>query len=482
MQRRRAVEQHGVLADHLFEDVPDFRLLFLDQLLGGFHRTGETLGVETRVDERLEQFERHLLRQAALVQLEFRTDDDDRTARVVDALAEQVLAEAALLALQHVGQRLQRALVGARDDAATAAVVEQRVHRLLQHPLLVADDDVGSAEFHQTLEAVVTVDHAAIEIVEIRRREAAAIQRHQRTQIRRDHRHDRQDHPLRAAARGDEALDQLETLGDLLRFQLAGGLGQFDAQAVSLGFEVDRLHQLAHGFSADVRRERIFAQRFLLLEVLFLRQQLLFLERGQARLGDDVAFEVEHALHVLQRHVEHQRDARGQRLQEPDVGDGRREFDVAHALAPDAGERHFNAALLAGHAAVLDALVLAAKALVILDRPEDAGAEQAITLRLERAVVDRFRLLDLARRPLADLFGARDRDPDRLESRRRCVGAEQVGDFLAHPEVLPLGVTGGRGPRIFIAKRRSAECVDRLRRSILDRFGFPFLQFDIETE
>ncbi len=44
-----------------------------------------------------------LVRQTALVQLERGADDDDRAARVVDALAEQVLAEAALLALQHVG-------------------------------------------------------------------------------------------------------------------------------------------------------------------------------------------------------------------------------------------------------------------------------------------------------------------------------------------------------------------------------------------
>jgi hypothetical protein len=78
------------------------------------------------------------------------------------------------------------------------------------------------------------------------------------------------------------------------------------------------------------------------------------------------------------------------------VSDRRGELDVAHALAPHARQRHFNAALLAGHAAILDALVLAAQALVILDRPEDAGAEQAVALRLERAVVDRLRLLDLA--------------------------------------------------------------------------------------
>ena len=45
--------------------------------------------------ERLEELEGHLLGQAALVQQQLRADDDDRTAGVVDALAEQVLAEPA---------------------------------------------------------------------------------------------------------------------------------------------------------------------------------------------------------------------------------------------------------------------------------------------------------------------------------------------------------------------------------------------------
>jgi hypothetical protein len=54
---------------------------------------------------------------------------------------------------------------------------------------------------------------------------------------------------------------------------------------------------------------------------------------------------------------------------------------------------------------VLHALVLAAVALVVLDRPEDLRAEQAVALRLEGAVVDRLGLLDLAVRPLADRSG-----------------------------------------------------------------------------
>ena len=143
---------------------------------------------EPVIDERLEQFERHLLRQTALVQLQFGTDHDDRTAGVVDALAEQVLTEAALLALERIGERLQRAVVGAAQHAAAAAVVEQRVHGFLQHALFVAHDDFGSVQVHQLLQPVVAVDDAAIQVVQIGGGEAAAVQWHQRTQLRRNDR------------------------------------------------------------------------------------------------------------------------------------------------------------------------------------------------------------------------------------------------------------------------------------------------------
>ena len=104
VQRRGAVEQHGVLADDALEDVPDLGLAPLDHALGRLDVLGD-LGLDQPLhDEGLEQLEGHQLRQAALVQLERRADDDDRAARVVDALAEQVLAEPALLALQHVGE------------------------------------------------------------------------------------------------------------------------------------------------------------------------------------------------------------------------------------------------------------------------------------------------------------------------------------------------------------------------------------------
>ena len=114
MERRCAVEQHRMLANDFVENVPDFRTNAFDHALRALDVVRLAAVDELLHHERLEELERHLFGQAALVQLQVRADDDDRTARVVDALAEQVLAEAALLAFENVGERFQRPVVRAR--------------------------------------------------------------------------------------------------------------------------------------------------------------------------------------------------------------------------------------------------------------------------------------------------------------------------------------------------------------------------------
>ena len=171
------------------------------------------------------------------MQLELRADDDDRTAGVVDALAQQVLAEAALLALEHVGERLQRTVARTRDGTAAAAVVEQAVDGLLQHALLVVDDDLGRAQVQQALEAVVAVDDATVQVVEVRRGEAAAVELHHGAQVGRDDRDDVEDHDAVGVARGlQEGVDDLEALdglGALLAFAVGDDLAQLVGRRAS---------------------------------------------------------------------------------------------------------------------------------------------------------------------------------------------------------------------------------------------------------
>src|SRR4029077_356872 len=115
------------------------------------------------------------------------------------------------------------------------------------------------------------------------------------------------------------------------------------------------------------------------------------------------------------RDVEQVADAARHALGEPDVRDRRGEGDGGHALAAHLLPRHLDAAALADDALVADTLVLAAVALPVARRPENALAEQAVALRLERAVVDGLRLRYLTRRPIANLLRRGEADPDCVE-------------------------------------------------------------------
>src|SRR3954452_23099395 len=183
-------------------------------------------------------------------------------------------------------------------------------------------------------------------------------------------------------------------LGDLL-----------DVGVERLGPQVVRAAEarLAGGLEVvDPRLERLLELVDALLLLLGQAVELglhLALERGQvapARLlvdpGDDRGGEVEDLLELLGSHVEQVADAAGDALEEPDVADRGSEVDVAHALTAHLGPRDLDAAALADDALVADTLVLAAVALPVLGRTEDALAEQPILLGLQRAVVDRLGL------------------------------------------------------------------------------------------
>ncbi len=157
------------------------------------------------------------------MQLKLRAHHDNRAAGVVHALAQQVLAEAALLAPQQVGQGFEGAVSRACHGAAAAAVVNQGVHSLLQHALLVAHDDIGRTHLQHALEAVVAVDDAAIQVVQVAGGEAAAVQLHHGAQVRGNDGQHIQNHPLRAVVAGAECLNHFQALdgvGSLLALGL----------------------------------------------------------------------------------------------------------------------------------------------------------------------------------------------------------------------------------------------------------------------
>ena len=342
----------------------------------------------------------------ALVQLEFGTDHDDRTARVIDAFAEKVLAETALLAFERIRERLERAVVGAAQHAAAAAVVEQRVDRFLQHALFVADDHVRRMQLHQLLEPVVAVDDAAIEIVEIGGGETAAIERDERTKFRWNHRQNVENHPLRFVTRFAEAFDHAQTLGELQLFLLRSFGLHFFANVFAQKFDIDLLEKFFDAFGAHHGDELARRLGILLeLPLAFVRDHFALRKIGHfARIDNNVGFEIKHALEFTKRDIEQVADAGRQPLEEPHVRAGAGEFDMAQAFPAYARQRHFDAALVADHAAMLHPLVLAAETFPVRDGSEDPRAEETVPFRLERTVIDSFRFGNFAVAPASDLL------------------------------------------------------------------------------
>src|SRR5882762_5330797 len=411
--------------DDLFQDVPHDGLLLLHHFFGLLDGGDIASLFEPVVDKRLEQLERHFLGQSALVQLEFGTNHDHGTSGIVHALAQKVLAETSLLALEGVGERFERAVVGATQHAAAATVIEQSVNRLLQHALFIAHDHFRGVQVHQLLQTVVAVDYAAVEIVEIRSRETAAIQWNQRTELGWYDRNDIQDHPVRLVAALAEGLDNLEALSVLepllQRALVLHLLAQLDRQA----FDVDPLEKFLDCFRTHHGLES--CRTVLLVEFAelgFVLDDFAIFHRSIAGLDYDVGFEVEDRLEVAQGNVEQVSNAAGQALEEPNMRAGRSQLNVTQSLTAHFGERNLHTAFVADHAAVLHALVLAAQALPVGDWAENAGAEQAVPLWLEGPVVDGLRFGHFPVRPAADLFRGSQTDANRIE----------VGNHICHFE------------------------------------------------
>ena len=249
-----AVQEHGMFRDDLFKHVPNVACATIHCALrcldvGCIFKLDQTLD-----DEGLEELECHRRRQTALMQFQGRTNNDYRTARVVNALTEQILTETTLLALEHIGDRLQRTIARARYRTTAATVVEERVDRFLQHALFVVHDDLRSTEIEQTLQAVVTVDHTTIEVVQVGRCETATIELHHRAQIGRNNRDNIEDHIGRLILRMQECIDDLQTL-DGLGALLAFARSDHFAQLFSGCFKIDRVEQVAYRFSTHATTE-----------------------------------------------------------------------------------------------------------------------------------------------------------------------------------------------------------------------------------
>ena len=264
------------------------------------------------------------------------------------------------------------------------------------------DNNVGRLELHEVLQPVVPVDHAAIEIVEVGGGETTTFERHERTQVGRNYRQHFEDHPLGTGLGTDEALNDLQTLRELLFDLLRTGGTHLLLELDDGGVHIHEREAITHGFGPHLRDERIITILVESLAVFGVGKELLEFERGLAGIDDHVVLVIDHALEGAGGHVEQETEATRHALEEPNVGDGHREFDVAHALATNARDGHFDAAAITDDILVFDALVFATGALVVPHRAEDLLTEESTGLGLEGAVINRLGVFDLPFGPTAD--------------------------------------------------------------------------------
>src|SRR4030042_3039907 len=114
-----------MVMNNFFENCPNVLLSSFEHSFCALYGIGQPSFFQFPYNKGLEEFESNFFRQAALVQLEVRTDNNNGTCRIVNALAAQILSKSALLAFYHICKTLERSVVAAKYRPSASAVIEK---------------------------------------------------------------------------------------------------------------------------------------------------------------------------------------------------------------------------------------------------------------------------------------------------------------------------------------------------------------------
>ena len=102
VKRGGAVKHNRMFLDHFLKNIPNFRLKSLYHFLCIFYIMCCSVCHKFFHNKRFKQFDCHLFRKTALINLKFRSYDDNRTSRIVDTFSKQVLTETSGFTFQHI--------------------------------------------------------------------------------------------------------------------------------------------------------------------------------------------------------------------------------------------------------------------------------------------------------------------------------------------------------------------------------------------
>ncbi len=173
----------------------------------------------------------------------------------------------------------------------------------MKHPLFIADNHFGSPKLHQPLETVIAVDHPPIKIIKVRGGKPATIEGHQGAQFGGQHRDGLEDHPFGTVAAGPKGLDNLEALGNLFTFGLAGSLLHLGPQVFPKLFQIDAGEHLANGFGAHAGAE-LAGELIHHFAILVLTKDLTVGQRAVALVENDISLKIKDLFQLLESQID----------------------------------------------------------------------------------------------------------------------------------------------------------------------------------
>ena len=269
MQSRGTVQHNRMLFDYFFKHIPYLWLKSLDHFLCIFNIVCCSVRYKLFHNEWLEQLDCHLFRQTTLIDLQFWSNDDNRTSRIVNTFSKQVLTETSGLTFQHVRQRLECSVSRSCYRTSTTSVIDQRINSFLKHTLLVSYDNIWCSQFKESSQTVISVNDSSVQIIQVRCCKTSSIQLYHRTQIRRDNRDSCKDHPLRSVSGLAECFYNFQTFYNS-RTLLSCCILQACLKFCIFFLKINRLKKLFDGFSTHTYTECMSSPFFLCFLILCL--------------------------------------------------------------------------------------------------------------------------------------------------------------------------------------------------------------------
>ena len=164
------------------------------------------------------------------------------------------------------------------------------------------EESGADPELKELAQTVVSVDNAAVKIIEVARCKASALELNHGTKLRRDNRKHVEDHPLGSVAALSERLDNLKafkSLGLLLTACVLYLLAQLRGELV----EVDLGKKLLDSLGTHACPEIVLIHQAVLVVILLVENLILFKIRC-AGIDNDMHRKVENFLKVARRYIE----------------------------------------------------------------------------------------------------------------------------------------------------------------------------------